>query len=210
MDFNSNIFINCPFDEDYYPLLRPLLYTIIVHGYNPRIALENSDSGKPRLEKLKELIGESRYSIHDLSRIQAGKKKEYYRLNMPFELGIDFGYRYFVGNGQGEKRFLILEKENYRYMRALSDINGLDIKSHENEPQKIIKAVRNWFVETVGVKDAKSPSVIWYDFIDFNTIMFDNMTNQGFTKDEIDFMPIPELKENMTKWINEKKLVEQN
>ncbi len=27
MDFDKNIFINCPFDDDYFPLLKPLLYT---------------------------------------------------------------------------------------------------------------------------------------------------------------------------------------
>ena len=29
MPFERNVFVNCPFDEAYYPLLRPLLFTII-------------------------------------------------------------------------------------------------------------------------------------------------------------------------------------
>lgn len=202
-NFDKNIFINCPFDDEYYPILRPLLFTVLYHGFIPRIALENSDSGQPRLEKLKTLIGQSRYSIHDLSRLQANKKKEFYRLNMPFELGIDFGCRCFSENSQSAKRFLILEKENYRYMRALSDINGLDIKSHKNDPQELVKAIRNWLVETVRIRDAKSPTVIWYNFNDFNSSLFDKKKSEGFTDNEIDFMPVPELIENMRDWINE-------
>jgi hypothetical protein len=48
-DFKSNVFINCPFDEDYLPLLRPLLFTVVYLGFNPRIASERSDSAENRL-----------------------------------------------------------------------------------------------------------------------------------------------------------------
>lgn len=200
MPFDQNIFINCPFDNDYYPILRPLIFTIVYHGYKPRISLENSDSGQPRLEKLKNLISESRYSIHDLSRLQSTKKKEFYRLNMPFELGIDFGCRVFSENDHAGKKFLILEKERYNYMKALSDINGFDIKSHGYEPQGVIKAVRNWFVETLGVRNANSPTVIWYNFTDFFANLFDQKQAEGFTKEEIDYMPIREFVDHVEEW----------
>jgi len=85
--FEHNVFINCPFDREYYSLLRPLLFTITYLGFNPRIALESSDSGEMRIEKICALIKSSKYSIHDLSRLKAAKKGEFYRLNMPFELG---------------------------------------------------------------------------------------------------------------------------
>ena len=201
MAYEKNVFINCPFDNEYLPLLRPLLFTILYHGFEPRIATENSDSGLPRIEKIKNLISESKFSIHDLSRIQASKRKEFYRLNMPFELGIDFGCRLYSGIEHSEKRFLILEKESYRYMKAFSDINGLDIKSHKNEPIEVVRAVRNWFVETVKYSGSKSPTIIWYNFNDFFAKLYDDKISEGFTKDEIDFMPIPELIENMKIWL---------
>ena len=91
--FDSSVFINCPFDEDYHPLLRPLLFTILYLGFTPRIALERSDSGENRIDKISELIASSKYSIHDLSRLKARRAKEFYRMNMPFELGIDYGAR---------------------------------------------------------------------------------------------------------------------
>lgn len=56
MAFNKNVFVNCPFDDEYVPLLRPLLFTIIYLGFVPRIALETLDSGEPRVEKILVLI----------------------------------------------------------------------------------------------------------------------------------------------------------
>ncbi|MEP7011624.1 MAG: hypothetical protein ABJC13_14975, partial [Acidobacteriota bacterium] len=67
MSFESNVFINCPFDATYLPLLRPLLFTVVFLGYSPRIASERFDSGENRIDKICSLIRESKYSIHDLS-----------------------------------------------------------------------------------------------------------------------------------------------
>lgn len=72
--FDRNVFVNCPFDKNYTALLRPLLFTIIYLGLNPRIALESKNSGSPRIEKILTLIRESQYAIHDLSRNKAKKK----------------------------------------------------------------------------------------------------------------------------------------
>ena len=88
-DFEKNVFINCPFDDDYTRLLQPLLFTILYLGFSPRIATERVDAGELRIDRIRELIGSSKYSIHDISRLQSTNKDEYYRLNMSFELGID-------------------------------------------------------------------------------------------------------------------------
>src|SRR3954454_3470513 len=72
MGFESNVFVNCPFDDEYIPLLRPILFVILDLGLTPRIALEALDSGKPRVEKIITLIEKSKYGIHDLSRLRAG------------------------------------------------------------------------------------------------------------------------------------------
>src|SRR5688500_11733451 len=109
MRFQSNVFVNCPFDSEYLPLLRPLLFTIIYLGFTPRIALESLDSGSPRIEKIVSLIRDSQYAIHDLSRIKAKKTDELFRLNMPFELGVDVGCRLFKRGKWSRKRCLILE-----------------------------------------------------------------------------------------------------
>jgi hypothetical protein len=88
MDFDRSVFLNCPFDDAYLPLLRPILFFIFNLGLTPRIALERLDSGRPRIEKIVSLIRDSKYAIHDLSRLKARKAGEYYRMNMPFELGL--------------------------------------------------------------------------------------------------------------------------
>ncbi len=144
IDYERNVFINCPFDDKYFDLLQTLVFAICYYGYIPRISLEISDSGQPRLEKIVKLIEESKYSIHDLSRLQSKSANEYYRLNMPFELGIDYGLRKF-NKDYSDKRSLILETEQYDYMKAISDINGFDIKNHEDIPVKLIECIRAWF-----------------------------------------------------------------
>lgn len=111
--FEANVFINCPFDAKYLRLLRPLLFTVIYLRLKPRIALEAIDSGELRLTKIVELIRDSKFSIHDLSRSEAASIGEYYRLNMPFELGIDFGCRLFGKPGQRNKRTLVLEAKQH-------------------------------------------------------------------------------------------------
>lgn len=201
IEFDKNVFINCPFDKKYYSLLRPLLFTIAYLGFNPRIALETSDSGQIRIEKICELVRTSKYSVHDLSRLKATKKGEFYRLNMPFELGIDYACRRFAVNRLRQKRCLILEERAYDYRRALSDISGLDIKSHRNDPMKLVQAIRNWFVETVGIKDIEGPTVIWYKFNDFASDFNARRSAEGFSKDDLNIMPIPEYLRFIKSWI---------
>lgn len=67
-DFEKNVFINCPFDENYKPLLKVLIFVITKIGLIPRLAIERNDSAEVRLYKIKEILEESKYSIHDLSR----------------------------------------------------------------------------------------------------------------------------------------------
>ena len=139
MDFDRNVFLNCPFDDANLPLLRPILFVTLYLGLTPRIALESLDSGRPRIEKIISLIEGSKYAIHDLSRLQAERAGEYYRLNMPFELGLDVGCRLFKAGRSSGKRCLILEAERYRYQAALSDMSNSDIAAHGNDPEEVVR-----------------------------------------------------------------------
>lgn len=202
-DFESNIFINCPFDEDYLHLLRPLLFTIVYLGFNPRIASERSDSAENRLDKICGLIRNSKYSVHDLSRLRATRASEFYRMNMPFELGIEYGSRLFGPAPMDGKKCLILEAGRYDFMRALSDLSGSDIKSHANEPDEVVRAVRNWFVETVGLRRVESPRVIWYKFTDFADAFYGAREAEGFTDEDLNMMPVPEYIDFIRDWVAE-------
>lgn len=175
MDFDKNIFINCPFDREYINnLLKPILYLIIQCGFNPRLSLEISDCGQVRLEKIIGIIKECKYSIHDLSKVKAKEKDEYARMNMPFELGIDYALRSIDDEYMSKKQFLILEAVRYDYMKALSDINGLDTKVHENNTIKILECLYSWISETLKIKGQKPPLKYFYDYADFNTNLFED------------------------------------
>jgi len=202
--FEKNIFVNCPFDRDFFPLLKPLLFTIYYCGYNPRIALERLDSGEVRLLKIKELIDSSKYSIHDLSRIKSKVKDEYFRLNMPFEIGLDLGCRlYHSDEKYRNKRALILESEQYSYQKALSDLSNSDVKCHGGEPEELVFEVRNWFSE-INNSEMPGGSIIWDDYNIFLTDLFETMINKGLKQKDIDRMTISELLNKMKDWLSEK------
>lgn len=205
-DFEKNIFINCPFDPAYRSLLRPLLFTILYFGFVPKIASERSDSAEQRIDKICELIEASKYGIHDLSRLRSMKKNEISRHNMPFELGMDYGSRRFGGGQFREKKFLVLEKERFDYSKALSDLAGVDIKSHNDDAETLIRAVRNWFVETAGLKKIKPPSVVFIDFVNFMEHFDAERRREGYRDTEIYDMPTPEFTHFISEWLQTSKI----
>lgn len=200
--FELSVFINCPFDSEYLSLLRPLLFTIVHCGFHPRIASERSDSSENRIDKILELIRQCRYGIHDLSRLKASEAGEFARLNMPFELGTEYGARIFGNKTMKSKRFLILEKARYDFARALSDLSGVDIKSHNNEATHIVRVVRNWFAETNGLRNLASGTTIWYRFNDFTSYFHESRKEAGFSDEDLNMMPVPEYIDSIRDWVS--------
>ena len=176
------MFINCPYDDDYRWLLLAIIFTTIILGYNPRLALENSDCGEIRIDKIARLIKESKYSIHDLSRLKSSRPNEFYRLNMPFELGMDFGCRKLLDGKFKEKKFLILETELYRYKKALSDLSGIDIKAHKDDLNFLFESLRDWFVENTDARCVFSATKIKSMYIDFQGYLRDESIKLGFNE----------------------------
>lgn len=74
MAFEDNIFINCPFDKEYKPILKILVFSSIYLGYKPLLS-ETINSADSRVEGIQDLISQAKYSIHDLSRMESTKKK---------------------------------------------------------------------------------------------------------------------------------------
>jgi hypothetical protein len=200
MSFEKNVFVNCPFDKEYLPLLRPLLFCVLYLGFRPRIALEQLDSGQPRIEKIISLIKKSKFAVHDLSRLKAQKAGEYFRLNMPFELGLDVGCRLFRGGQWAGKKCLILESERYRYQAAISDLSNSDIAVHDNEPEKVIREVRNWLNNTARLR-APGPSQVWGRFNDFMADNHKLLSAKRFSKRDIEELPISELLSCIRRWV---------
>ena len=202
MKYENSVFINCPFDESFInDLLKPALYFLIKHGYHPRLSLEVSDSGQVRLEKITEIIKNCKYSIHDLSLVRSKKAKDFARMNMPFELGIDYGLRNSDDEKYKDKKFLILEGNRYDYQKALSDINGFDIKVHGNDTEKIFECLHAWGSETLKIRKQDPPLKTYYDFIDFNTSLFEEklaeLGSEKLAKNYIEKISIPEYIEEI-------------
>ncbi len=139
-----SVFINCPFDVEYRPLLRAMCFTIICCGLRPCCALDFSDSSESRLHRILDLILDCAMSIHDISRIQLDVDSGLPRFNMPLELGADLGLKLRGPSRQRDRRLLILEAERRRYDITMSDISGQDIEPHHDNEQEIIARVRDW------------------------------------------------------------------
>jgi len=198
--FDRCVFINCPFDDAYKPILNAILFCVMSLNFVPRLATERVDSGETRLLKIKGLIEGARYSIHDLSRCQASKAGEHYRLNMPFELGLDYGCRQYFGEGRDGKKFLILEEKRYRYQAALSDLAGADIESHGGHWETAVRKVRNWLCSEAGAP-APGAQRIADAYTDFLGWHWKTQLSRGFSEDDIRDYPVRELLDAMTDWI---------
>lgn len=152
---SDGVFINCPFDEDYAPVFRALIFTVHACGFIPRSARELDDAGQTRIDKLYAIIEECRYGVHDLSRTELDPINHLPRFNMPLELGIFLGARRFGDREQIRKRALILDVERYRYQRFISDIAGMDIHAHHGQVDRAITELRDWLA---NVSRRKLPS----------------------------------------------------
>jgi hypothetical protein len=198
--FGNSVFINCPFDKEYEPILQAVLFCTIYLGFRPRLASERIDSAENRLEKIRELIEQSKYSIHDLSRCEATKSGEQFRLNMPFELGIDYGCRQYFGRGRDQKKILILEEKPYRYQAVLSDLSGCDIQFHGGNFQQAVRKVRNWLVSEAGAR-RDGAGLILGKYVDFQEWNYEKQLAAGFSEEDIRDYPTMELLAAMTDWV---------
>jgi len=173
VDFDKNVFINCPFDDLYGPLFNAIVFTIHDIGFRPRCALEASNAGQFRLNKILGIVSDCKYSIHDLSRTELDAASGLPRFNMPLELGLDLGCKRFGNLLHKEKVSLILDIESHRYQKFISDISGQDVYAHGGDEKKIIEIVRNWLRLELDPKIIKTPggTKIYQRYVQFQTAL---------------------------------------
>ena len=198
MGFDTNVFINCPFDTEYDTLLKPLTYTIIYLGFEPQLS-QTKSSAITRVEQIKKLIKESKFSIHDLSRCKPLENDQLPRLNMPFELGLDMGCLEYGEEKYRHKKMLILETDRYYYQKVLSDIAGQDIEDHNDDPRTLMSKVRNWFSCMDNAKIYPDINDIWTGY---NALYQELGDSRSGSSDE---MPIADFIKHTKNWVQKLK-----
>lgn len=142
--YATDVFINCPFDRRYRCIFRAIVFSVFDCGFRARCAQEVDDSSEIRVEKIFKIISECKYGLHDISRTTLDSVTKLPRFNMPLELGMFLAAKRFGIKKQKQKVCLVLDTDQYRYQKFISDISGYDIRKHNNSPAEAIKIVRNW------------------------------------------------------------------
>jgi len=122
-------------------------------------ALEN------RIDKIFRIIEKCRYGIHDISRTELNNQLP--RFNMPFELGLFYGAGRYGDKDQKKKNAIVFEKTPHQYQQYISDIKGVDIKAHKNDPHIVIREIRNWLAATSKRKTIPHPPTLISNYEEF-------------------------------------------
>jgi hypothetical protein len=122
-------------------------------------------------------------------------------MNMPFELGIDYGCRRFGGEPLSQKSVLILEETRYDYQKTLSDISGWDIEAHEGDHIKAVRHVRNWLVRQANAQPV-GPTRILSDYADFQEWYWERELAMGASEDDIRAYPTVHMVDAMRQWVD--------
>jgi hypothetical protein len=199
-DFERSVFINCPFDDEFSPILQAIAFCVSNLGFVPRIATENPDNAANRLDRVVQLVKGSKFAIHDISRCKSTEPDEFMRLNMPFELGIDFGCQKF-GNGKDRsKSVLVLENRRFDYQKALSDISGWDIQAHNGDPIVAVRHVVTWLVRSAGAVRT-GPARLLADYATFQEWYWERELESGASEDDIRAYPTIQMIDAMMDWV---------
>jgi hypothetical protein len=190
--YNDSVFINCPFDDDYKPILRAIVYAIYRCGFYPQTALDEDDGTELRLLKIIRKMKNCRYGIHDLSRIELNLA-DFPRFNMPFELGIFFGAKFFGDKTQTRKNALILERQKYTYQQYISDLSGVDTKAHSNDPVTALKRVHSWLNTVSRRKIIPGEKILQFQFEEFENILPDLAAQTGYYLDNLPFLNLLDI-----------------
>jgi hypothetical protein len=179
--FDDCVFINCPYDAAYKPLFDAILFTVHDCGFVARHALEATGGKETRLDKIYRLIAASRWSIHDVSRVEFTKDQPLPRFNMPFECGLAFGaMRY---GAEGDRDALVMTGVRFQDKTTLSDLAGIDPGYHDNQPEQVIASVRKFLAsKATGVPGHAN---IISRFAQFQKTLPKTLVAQGVTLKEV-------------------------
>lgn len=165
---NRDVFVNCPFDADYRQFFYAIVFTVVRSGFVARCALETDNAADNRFDKICSIIADCRYGIHDISRTEVDGTPPLPRFNMPLELGVFLGAKKYGGAKHRNKSCIILDREQYRFQRYISDIAGQDIHSHGGEVNRLIVELATWLRVQSGDVHVPGGVAISAEFVNFN------------------------------------------
>jgi len=186
-EYKKSVFINCPFDGRYKRIFDAIVFAVFDCGFIPRSAVETAHE-PIRLSRIIQIINDSLYAIHDLSRAGVDRKTGLARFNMPLELGIFLGAKELGGKRNAMKTYLMLDRDRYRYQKFISDLNGIDPKAHNNKPDTAIIKVRDWLNDVTKVDFyIPSGSIIVKRYKEFNKELPGFASDVGLEKKDLTY-----------------------
>lgn len=136
------VFINCPFDPAYDQLRDAIVLAVVACNFVPLTA-EDGPVAASRMDRIRDAVIRCNHSIHDLSRCTGEGESMLARFNMPLELGIAIGKRWFVELPAAHD-WCVLVPEEHPYARYISDLQGYDLKMHDGTVEGVIAATMSW------------------------------------------------------------------
>lgn len=121
-------------------------------------------------------------------------------MNMPFELGMDYGARLYGNGPMKTKAILVLEQTTYDTKRCLSDIVGWDVLAHEGRYDVAVSQVRNWMMHAAGAPP-KGPARIIANYASFQHWYFERELARGPSEADITSYPTIEFINAMGEWV---------
>lgn len=139
----ADVFLNIPYDTKFERLYLAYIAGISAFGLVPRATLE-IPTGMRRLDRILDLLSKCQFALHDLSRVELDRTPPRTpRFNMPFELGLSVAR---AQMGRNQHSWFVLESQNYRLAKSLSDLNGTDVHVHNGTISGVFRSLANAFV----------------------------------------------------------------
>jgi hypothetical protein len=167
---NKEVFLICRFDEQFNLLFQAMIFAIKDCGFEVRCALEDYGTGRAtRIDKIMRMIDRCQYCVADIS---LGSKRDpgRPRLNMSMELG---AFYHSLRDGRKRARpksLIVMDTDKYLYQQTISNLSGIDIHPHGDEPKTLIVGIQKW-LQSLRLPGHFVPpsSIILADFAKFQS-----------------------------------------
>jgi hypothetical protein len=106
-----------------------------------------------------ELLTDPFWLLLDLSRTELSTHTNLPRFNMPLELGIFLGIKQSAPARSRKKTCLIFVKDS-RNLSFITDLNGMDVEGHGDDPEKTISSIRKWLCSDARLEGEPASTIL--------------------------------------------------